>query len=96
MMEKQTTMVIDGGVTRSGKRYNDGKSPKGRLVRYLNVNGTDGDRRMANFTLKEGQVLEVAEIYVDSCVSYVEFGAYPNELFNTVMFEDVEAGNNLE
>lgn len=84
-------MTIEGGLEGStGKRYKDGKAPLGRKVVYLDKNGMDGDRYNANKIFKEGQVLEVKEIYVGSSRSMVEFGAYPNEFFNTVMFGDVE------
>lgn len=90
-------MKIEGGINTSygyedNFRHCGGKPPKGRKVSYLNKNGYDGDREYANEFFKEGQVLTVKEIYVGSWSSDVEFIEYPNERFNTVMFEDVEEG----
>lgn len=83
-------MSLDGGLLDNGERYNYGNAPVGRKVKYLNKNGMLGNRMVANKLLKEGQVLEVEEIYVGGSHSEVVFVSLPNESFNTVMFEDVE------
>lgn len=71
-------------------RYDNGVSPEGRKVYFLNKNGYEGQLEQARKLFKEGQVLTVQEIYVGGSDSQVEFVEYPNQKFNTVMFADCE------
>lgn len=84
-------MRLDGGIDEYqmfGERFGTGKSPYGRKVIYLNENGYDTEREVANKYFKENQMLTVSEIYVGRSSSTVEFVELPNYKFNTVMFED--------
>ena len=83
------TMSIIGGLWGNG-RYESDESPYGRKVMFLNANGYDIQREMANKYFEEGQILTVKEIYVSGSSSDVEFVELPNRMFNTVMFADVE------
>ena len=94
-------MKLDGGIKdycslsdvqnqeQSG-RYKTNEPPFGRKVKYLNANGRDWDRYLANKYFTTGQILTVKEIYVGSWCSDVEFVEVLDVKFNTVMFADVE------
>lgn len=87
------SMNIDGGLLQYGdvgERYDIDKPPFGRKVKYLNENGRDCDKELANKYFTKGQILTVKEIYVGSWCSDVEFVEAPDVKFNTVMFADVE------
>lgn len=86
------TMKLDGGIDeyQFDARYKLDVSPLGRKVFYLNDNGYDSEREVANKYFEENQVLTVKEIYVGRSGSTVEFVGLPNKRFNTVMFADVE------
>jgi hypothetical protein len=87
------TMSLKGDIdtySRNGDRYEGEVSPKGRKVRFLNRNGYDIEKKIANRYFKENDVLTVKEIFVGRSSSEVEFVEVPNERFNTVMFADVE------
>ena len=91
--ELKQPMNLNGGIDEYSfefKRYGNGVSPQGRKVRYLNENGYDLERERANKFFKEGDILEVKEIYVGRSSSKVEFIGFEGKMFNTVMFEDVE------
>ena len=84
---------IDGGLNvyyAETNRHNDEEPLEGRKVKYLNKNGYDHDRERANKFFKEGEILTVKEIYVDSWSSTVEFEEFPGKVFNTVMFTDLD------
>ena len=89
-------MSLDGGlltyrlVGEEQKRHITSKPPKGRKVRFLNDNGRDFEREIANQLIEEGEILTVKEIFVGTYRSTVEFVEYPGKEFNTVMFEDAE------
>lgn len=92
-IEPNPTMKLDGGIdtySLEHKRYITDEPPYGRKVIYLNDNGYDIDREIANEFMEEGQVLTVNEIYVGRSISKVEFVEFPNLLFNTVMFADLD------
>jgi hypothetical protein len=84
-------MSIRGGLDMYsfGDRYLDDQSPEGRAVYFSNRNGYEMDREHAARLFKENEVLTVKEIYVGRSNSEVEFAEYPNQRFNTVMFEDI-------
>jgi len=85
------TMSLRGGIdTYSGnfERYKSNESPEGRRVAFLNDNGYDIDRELANEYFKEGDILTIKEIYVGRSSSDVEFKEFPNKRFNTAMFKD--------
>lgn len=86
-------MKLDGGIdTYSfGKRYLTDEKPYGRKVKYLNDNGYDIEREVANKHFTEGQILTVKEIYVGRSSSEVEFVELEGKRFNTVMFEDINS-----
>lgn len=86
-------MKLDGGINEYfsiHERHKEKLAPKGRKVRFLNRNGRDVEKEKANQHFFKGQVLTVKEIYVGNSSSTVEFVELPKELFNTVMFEDIE------
>lgn len=89
-------MSLDGGlltyrlVGEIQDRHITSKPPKGRKVRFLNDNGREFEREVANQLIEEGEILTVKEIFVGTSSSTVEFMEYPGKEFNTVMFEDVE------
>jgi len=91
-------MRLDGGITtyqiNNKKRYKTEEPPLGRKVVYLNKNGYDIQREVANKYFYENQLLTVKEIFVDRSSSTVEFLELPNKQFNTVMFADVEELSN--
>ena len=64
-------MRLDGGlltyrlVGEAQKRHITSKPPKGRKVRFLNNNGRDYEREVANRLIKEGEILTVKEIFVE-------------------------------
>lgn len=60
----------------------------GSKVRYLNQNGYDTDRELANKILNTEQIYEVEYVKVGSWYSTVKL-KYIEPMFNTVMFEDV-------
>lgn len=71
-------------------RYAGGQAPYGRKVRFLNRGGYVSELEEAQQHFKEGDILTIKEIYVDSYISYVEFVEVPSVKFNTVMFADIE------
>lgn len=86
------TMSLRGGIdtySRNFERYKSNESPEGRRVAFLNGNGYDIDRELANRYFKEDDILTVKEIYVGRSSSDVEFKEFPNKRFNTVMFKDI-------
>ena len=89
-------MSLDGGILTyrlvgdEQERYIISKPPRGRKVRFLNDNGRDFEREIANQLIEEGEILTVKEIFVGTYRSTVEFVEYPGKEFNTVMFEDAE------
>jgi hypothetical protein len=87
----EETMSIDSGINeyKNGKRFQIDTPPKGRIVRYINKNGYDYDRKHANKFLVEGKTYTVKEIYVGGSSSEVELEEFSNKKFNTVMFIDV-------
>lgn len=89
--EPQPTMSLDGGLDMYNgmKRFNNGHSPKGRIVKFINDNGYDSDLEYAQKYFTEGQILEVKEIYVGRSSSTVEFVGLENLQFNTVHFVDI-------
>jgi hypothetical protein len=87
------SMSIKGGLDMYSwpiKRYESDSSPLGRKVYFLNENGYDGQRELANRFFKENDVLTIKEIYVGRSSSEVEFLEHPNQRFNTVMFADLD------
>jgi len=72
------------------KRYESEISPKGRKVIFLNDNGYDIQREIANRYFSKDTILTIKEIYIGRSSSEVEFEEFPNKKFNTVMFADVE------
>lgn len=85
-------MSLVGGIdmySRDLKRFNSEESPQGRKVVFLNDNGCDIQREHANRYFLEGDILTIKEIYVGGSSSEVEFEEWPNKMFNTVMFADV-------
>lgn len=97
MSKYYETMSIIGGIETyilfltdppKQRRHKSDKSPFGRIVYFLNKNGYDIERELANKIFKKGQALTVKEIYVDRSSSKVEFLEFPNQQFNTVMFTD--------
>jgi hypothetical protein len=73
-----------------GSRYKSVKSPEGRRVVFLDENGYDIQRETANRYFKQGDILTVKDIYIGRSSSEVEFIEFPNKMFNTVMFADIE------
>lgn len=65
-------------------------SKSGTKVTFLNKNGNDWQRAVANKIFKVGQIYTVKSIDVHSCVSYVEFEEFPEKTFNSVMFDDIK------
>lgn len=61
----------------------------GDKVRFLGVNGYDGDLLYANKYMSKGTILTIAYINVGNWASLVSFVELPGKEFNTVMFEDV-------
>jgi len=86
-------MSLIGGIDTysMGLRFKSNESPAGRKVVFLNDNGYDIQREHANRYFSEGNILTVKEIYVGRSSSEVEFEEWPNKMFNTVMFADVES-----
>ena len=87
------TMSLIGGIDTYNinlKRYESEISPKGRKVIFLNDNGYDIQREIANRYFSKNTILTIKEIYVGRGSSEVEFEEFPNKKFNTVMFADVE------
>ena len=87
-----SSMRLTGGIDEysvDGNRFESDIPPYGRKVRFLNDNGYDSDLEDARKYFKENQILTIEEIYVGRSSSSVKFEGY-EELFNTVMFEDVE------
>jgi hypothetical protein len=84
-------MSLKGGLDMYsfGERYQDNNSPEGRKVYFLNSNGYPMQRERAAKLFKVNEALTVKEIYVGGSSSEVEFVEYPNQRFNTVMFEDI-------
>lgn len=88
------SMSIVGGIINfdmddNPVRHMDGKAPFGRKVFYLDKNGRDRERDEANKLFSSFQILEVAELYVYSSTSDVEFTVCPGKFFNSVMFGDL-------
>lgn len=65
-------------------------SPPGTYVKYLNKNGYESDRERANKVLEEGKQYTVYKIDVGSSRSTVQLVEFPDQWFNTVMFENLE------
>lgn len=63
-------------------------SKKGSKVVFINKGGRDGDKEEASKILKEGETYTVKRTEVHGFISYVTLEEFPNEEFNTVMFED--------
>lgn len=60
----------------------------GRKVTFTGRNGHDSENARANEILKVGESYTVRHIDVRDWISYVELSEFPNQTFNTVMFED--------
>jgi hypothetical protein len=66
-------------------------SKPGTKVYFLGANGYEAELAHAMKTFLIGQHLTVKRIDVGSSISYVEFEEYPNRMFNTVMFNNVDS-----
>lgn len=65
-------------------------SPKGTKVKYIAENGWDSDVPYANKFLTKGEIYTVDWVDVGGSCSYVILKEFPENSFNTVMFEEVK------
>jgi len=66
-------------------------SKPGTKVYFLGANGYEAELVDAMKIFLLGQHLTVKRIDVGSSISYVEFEEFPNRMFNTVMFNNVDS-----
>ncbi len=66
-------------------------SKPGTKVYFLGANGYEAELVDAMKIFLIGQHLTVKRIDVGSSISYVEFEEFPNRMFNTVMFNNVDS-----
>ena len=95
---KQQSMSLKGGLNMYGgfgERYQSEVPPEGRKVVYLQKNGLDHHQEHANKYFNKGDVLTIKEIYVGRSSSEVEFIEHPSQKFNTVMFSDIVANDDM-
>ena len=69
---------------------------KGDKVRFLNDNGRDSEREYAATMLKEGQVYTVDHTDVYGWHTDVHLQEVPDQMFNSVMFDDVDAKEEVD
>lgn len=60
----------------------------GEQVHFTNTNGYDRERQYAATILTVGVPYTVLSVNVESYSSTVQLAEFPNQLFNTVMFEN--------
>lgn len=68
----------------------DPYSPQGTKVRFLGVNGREGDKAYANRFLTPGEIYTVKSTYAGGWSSDVTLEEFPDHEFNTVMFSTVK------